>query len=103
MGLGTSFVGDAGTNIVLTYKDQDGVVVNISTATTQQIVLKKPDGTKLTKTTIFVTDGTDGKAKYVVVAGDFSEEGVWKLQGKVILTTGTWYSDIHLFIIKTVL
>ncbi len=90
-------VGDIGTVFELTYKDQDAAVVDISSATTQQLIFKKSNNTTAIKTTTFTTDGTDGKAQYTTVADDLDMDGIWSLQGKVILATGTWYSDVHQF------
>lgn len=89
-------VGDIGTELIITVKD-DGVVVDISAATLLQIIIKKPNGISYTKTGTLYTDGTDGKMKYVSVDGDFSAPGNYKIQGKVTLTGGTYYSSISDF------
>ena len=88
--------GDIGTQFTVTV--QDGTtVVDISTASTKQLHFKKPGGTILTKSTSFVTDGTDGKMQYVSVDGDLSDDGVWKMQGKVIIVGNTFSTDITSF------
>ena len=88
--------GDIGTQFTVTV--QDGTtVVDISTARTKQLIFKKPGGTILTKSTSFVTDGTDGKMQYVSVDGDLSDDGVWKMQGKVIIGGNTFSTDITSF------
>jgi hypothetical protein len=88
--------GDIGTQFTVTV--QDGTtVVDISTASTKQLIFKKPGGTILTKSTSFVTDGTDGKMQYVSVDGDLSDDGVWKMQGKVIIGGNTFSTDITSF------
>ena len=57
-------VGDIGTVFTLTIKDGSSVI-DLSGATTKQIILRKPDRvTSSTKTASFVTDGSDGKIKY---------------------------------------
>ena len=89
-------VGDIGTRFKVTLKD-GASVVSISSATTKQIILKKPDGTKLTKSATFSSDGTDGIMYYDTVSGDLDVAGVWKLQGKVVLTAGTFSTDIYSF------
>ena len=87
---------DIGTAFTITI--QDGTTaVDISTATTKKIVFKKPSGTKLTYDTAFVSDGTDGKIKYNVVAGDLDEVGTYKLQSYVVISDGTFYTDIQTF------
>ena len=88
---------DIGTVFKVTIKDS-AAVVNVSTATTKQIILKKPSGTKLTKEASFFTDGSDGIITYTTLSGDLSEEGMWKLQGYIVLTGGnTFYTDISTF------
>jgi len=92
---------DIGTVFVGTVKDDAGNVVDISGATTKQFTFKKPDGSKAIKTAIPTTDGTDGKMQYVAVSGDLDQAGGWRLQGKVILPSGTWYTDVHRFDVHT--
>ena len=89
-------VGDVGTVLTVTVKD-DTAVVNISSATTKQIILRKPSSSKLEKVGVFVTDGADGQMKYTTVSGDLGESGDWSVQAKVVLTSGTWYSDTSTF------
>ncbi len=89
-------VGDVGTQLIMTVKD-DGVVVDISGASILQVILKKPDGQTYTKTGILYTDGTDGKMYYTSVDGDFNAAGNYKLQGKVVLAGGTYYTSISDF------
>ena len=88
--------GDIGTQFTVTVQDGP-TVVDISTASTKQLIFKKPGGTILTKSTAFVTDGTDGKMQYVSVDGDLSDDGVWKMQGKVIIGGNTFSTDITSF------
>ena len=89
-------VGDIGTQLIVTIKD-DGVVVDISTASTLQIIIKKPDGVSYTKSGLLYTDGTDGKMYYNSTSGDFDTPGNYKLQGKVVLAGGTYYTSISDF------
>ena len=63
----------------------------------KQIIIKKPSGTKVTANTAFSTDGTDGKMYYNAVDGDLDESGSYKLQGKVVISDGTFYTDITSF------
>lgn len=75
--------------IVLCYEDQDGTVVPIDTASTQEVVVKGPTGVAKTFTTTFLTDGLDGKAKYkFVVTADLDEPGVWLGQGNLVIPGG---------------
>ena len=87
---------DIGTVLEVTIKDGP-LVVDISAATTKNILLKPPTGTLLTKAGVYVTDGTDGKIKYTTIDGDLSVVGVWQIQGHVVTAGGEWKSDIMNF------
>tara|TARA_R100001244_G_C5106332_1_gene120042 strand:- start:104 stop:412 length:309 start_codon:yes stop_codon:yes gene_type:complete len=87
---------DIGTQFLLTIKD-GSTAVDISTASTKQIIIKKPSGTKITEAATFSTNGSDGKIYYSTVADDLDETGSYKLQGKVIISDGTFYTDITTF------
>lgn len=89
-------VGDIGTRFIVTVKDGDDII-DISSATTKNLIFRKPDGTLLTKAASFYTDGTDGILTYSTVSGDLEDDGFWKLQGYLVITGGTWYTDIHDF------
>jgi hypothetical protein len=89
-------VNDVGTRFLATIKD-DGVVVDISAASSITMVFKKPDDVIVNKTGTTLTDGTDGKVYYDTLAGDLEEAGHYKLQAKVVLTSGTYYTDIYTF------
>ena len=89
-------INDVGTKFLVTVTDGT-TAVDISSATTKQLIFQKPSGTKLTKATAFTSDGTYGKMQYSVVTDDFDEAGSYKLQGKVVISDGTFYTDIHTF------
>lgn len=95
-------VGDTNTEFRITFLDQDGEVIDLTDAdiTAKRFLFKKPDGTVLTKTASFYTDGTDGIAKYLTLSTDLSDAGKWSLQGKLILTSGVVYSNIIRFDVK---
>ena len=90
-------VGDIGTQFKVTIKDGTSVVDISSATSTKQIILKKPDGTKLTNAATFSSDGTDGIMYYKTVDGDLDVPGVWILQGKVVITAGTFSTDVYSF------
>jgi hypothetical protein len=89
-------VDDIGTTLVGTVLD-GGAAVDISSASSIQMIIKKPDQTSLTKTASLNSDGTDGKMKYVTVAGDIDQVGNYKIQGKVVLGSATYYSSVSTF------
>jgi hypothetical protein len=87
------FTGDVGTALRCTVKDEDDATVNVSTATVKRIKLEDPDGTVVTKTASFYTDGSDGKIQYVTTATDLHTAGEWKLYGYVEVGSGAWHTD----------
>jgi hypothetical protein len=89
-------VGDIGTLFTLTISDA-GTAVDLSSATTKEIVLQKPDGTTAHKAAAFVTSGADGKLKYTTVANDLDQAGAWLIQAHVVLSTGEWRSEVDGF------
>jgi hypothetical protein len=92
-------VNDVGTKILVTVQDGTSAVdVSGATATNaKQIIIKKPSGTKLEKEAVFNSDGTDGKIYHNSILGDFDEAGTYKIQGKVVISDGTFYTDIQSF------
>lgn len=87
---------DIGVKLLVTLKDGDDVV-DISSATTKQIILRKPSGEILTNNASLETDGTDGKLYYRSVSGDFDEVGTWKLQCYIVIGAFSWHSDFISF------
>ncbi len=96
----TIHVDDIGTVFEIELKDESGAVMDVSAATVKQIVFKKPDKTLLTKTAEFSTDGSDGKIRYVAIAGDLDQPKGWSIQGKVTLPSGSWSSEIGAFTVE---
>ena len=72
--------------ITIPVVDQDGNIVDISGASSKQILLKKPDKTVLTNTAAFVTDGTDGLLQYLTIADDIDQIGIWEAQADIVIT-----------------
>lgn len=89
-------VGDIGTVLVVTILE-DGSAVDISSASSLQIILRKPDGVSYTKTATIYTDGTDGKLSYTVLDGDLDAAGLWKIQAVVVIPSGTYSSSVGSF------
>jgi len=90
-------VKDVGTKMTVTILDENNAAVDISTVTTKEIWLRKPNGEVITKTASFDTDGTDGKLKYITIEGDVEIAGTWKLQGYIEGSTVKWHSTIEEF------
>jgi len=93
-------VDDVGTVFTATIKDGTDVV-DISSASTKQFIFKPENGSSVTKSATFTTDGTDGKIYYTTVADDLSVEGKWKLQAYIVMSTGSWRTDIYTFTVHS--
>ena len=90
-------VGDVGTVFEDAVKDQDGEIVDISTASNMDMIFRKPDNTAIVKTAVHTTDGTDGKMEYVTIADDLDQVREWQRQGLVEVGGGIWRTDIKKF------
>ena len=87
------FVGDIGTAFRTTIKE-DGSAIDISLASTMEIIFQPPSGVSVTQTATFFTDGTDGIMQYVTdSAGDLPIGGDWKLQGYIVLPAWQGHGD----------
>ena len=89
-------VGDTKTRITLTFTDA-GAAVDVSWATTKQLIFMPPDGTAFAVDATFTVAGVDGKIYYDTLATTFDEDGEWRLQGYVADATRSWKSDVHTF------
>ena len=77
-------VGDVGTIFEVTVVEGD-TVVDISNPTVLTIKLRKPSGAVVSHTATLSSDGTDGKLRYISIAGDIDQDGPWALQAYVEL------------------
>lgn len=94
-------LGDVGTVYRATVKDQDNVVVDVSGASTKEIIFRSPTGVLKPFDAAFTTDGIDGQIEYKTLTGNINEEGTWEWQPHVIITAGNeWYGDPKEFVVK---
>lgn len=89
-------VGDTGTEFRINITDE-GTAVDLSSATTLQIIFKKPSGETLTVNADLYTDGTDGIIFYNAVDGDIDESGMWKIQTYVVVGSASYSSTVGTF------
>lgn len=89
-------VGDVGTQILVTLVD-GSTPVDLSTATTIQYFIKKPDNTIITVNATLYTDGTDGKIYYTTISSTLDQSGYYVLQTYVIIGVNKWKSDLYRF------
>ena len=76
------------------------VLIDLSSQTNMEIVLLGPGAVRITKTPVFVTDGTDGQMTTVINAGEITVSGKWSVQGNAAITVGTVYSITKTFDVK---
>lgn len=77
--------------------DEDGAVVDVSTATTKEIILRSPDGEATSHPASFTTDGTDGYIQYVGASGVLDTLGIWEMQSHIIIGSNEWYGTVSKF------
>jgi hypothetical protein len=90
-------VNDFGTVLTFTFLDESNEVVPLAGLTSREIIFKKPDGTRLSKTPSLTTDGSDGKVYYTLASGDFDVKGMWQVQGRAANASSNYYSDVLTF------
>jgi len=77
-------------------------IVDVSSASTKDFIVRKPDGTRVVWAASFVTNGTDGKLKYITnSANDFDQKGRYKIQVDLVIP-GTYDgpTDIAAFYVE---
>lgn len=87
---------DIGTTFTITVKDGT-TPVDLSTATTLNIVFVKPNGDPITRTATPVSGGADGVISYTTVDGDLNAVGTWCMQAVIAIGSSTWHTDIVKF------
>ena len=83
-------VGEFGKPNVITLKNFSGVVQDVSSYTTRQVISRSPDGRKtITCEGIFVTNGSDGLLMWSYSSGDpLDRAGIWEGQAVLSKTGG---------------
>lgn len=96
---------DEGVVIRLTItKESDNTALDISSATTRQILIEKPSGgTALTKTATLTGDGTDGQMEYATISGDLDEAGRYEVQGRVVIGSQDFITTKQTFIVDDII
>lgn len=90
---------DVGTRFLITVKD-GGAPVNISGVSggsVHQLNFRKPSDTVINRNATLRDYGISGVMFYDTIAGDLDEAGVYKLQAKVVIPSGTYFTDIYTF------
>jgi hypothetical protein len=88
---------NVGTVFRMTFKDCDAVVIDISSATTKELIFESADGARSAKAGVFATNGTDGVLDYTTEAAFLNIAGTWSIQGHVVIGAQDFYTDIQQF------
>jgi hypothetical protein len=96
-------IGDIGTILEITLLNGN-TPANLSEATILQLRLLKPRSTDyIVRKAVFVTDGTDGKLRYIWQEGDLDITGRWLLSIYIESPTLKLHSDIKRFEVINIL
>lgn len=87
---------DYGSILMITIRE-DEQVRDLSDVLSMTLTINKPDGTALVRTPEFVTDGVDGRIRYVFVEGELEQTGRWPFQVHVVFAEGSWNSSVGWF------
>ncbi len=100
--LGAFAAGAVPPDIIHTYLDEDGEVVDISAFGTRQMnieAIPSVAGTLGSATVDFVTNGSDGKIKYAWALADMAEESSYEAQMWVSNGTKKFESDLLIYVV----
>ena len=81
--------GDEGLRIIITVIDSDGNPVDISSATSKSIIVKKPALTTLTSVASFLTNGMDGKIYIELPDTALTDYGFYFVQAQLVIASQT--------------
>jgi|WetSurSiteA1Bulk_404760.scaffolds.fasta_scaffold164592_1 hypothetical protein len=79
---------------------EDGLPVNVTAATTREIIFKPPKGNTLTRNASLYTDGADGIITYSTGASDLTSAGQWYLQAHIEFTGSEYYTEVVGFTVR---
>jgi len=93
-------VGEVGVVFRATLKDQDGVLVDISAATTLELRFYGPQGQRRQVGAAFPAgeDGSQARLEGVTIAGTINEAGIWRWQAHAAGPGFDWFSDDASFV-----
>ena len=67
--------------------------MDISSASVKNIIIKRPDNSKISGSAIFTTDGTDGQMYYRTLSTDLNQSGNYLVQAYLVLSNFTGYTS----------
>lgn len=91
---------DIGTILYMEVTDEDGAVVNISTATLLKMAIRKPASETVAILTAIPHDAPNGIMKYILVSGDIDEIGLYQIQGFIEMPAWQGRTDTQYFYVE---
>lgn len=82
------YVGDIGTKITVDVKE------DVSSATTLELIFRKPDLSEITRT---ATLESDTKISYTTISGDLDQFGRWRIQAHIVAPTFDVLGETDIF------
>jgi hypothetical protein len=93
--LGRVAAGSYGQTIRVTLTESDGTALDISGATTTEILIRDDtDDTVTTLTASFATDGTDGIIEATVTSGTLDSQGRHHVQAHIASAVSEYWSEL---------
>jgi hypothetical protein len=83
------YQGDLGVPLDYTAVDETGAVINLQSATEKQYTIVRPDGSSEEVDATFITNGSDGKLRYVL--DEVDQVGIWKYRAFYTTPLGTYH------------
>lgn len=83
---------DEGVNFLLTVRNQDNEIIDLSAVTVKKFLFRKPNNSILEVVPDFDTDGTDGVLSYYTVTSDLDVIGIWEVQVYIENSEGNYHS-----------
>jgi hypothetical protein len=71
--------------LVVTIVDQNGLPINVRSATSRKIVLLTPQGTTIDRAAALYTSGVDGAVAYTTKATDLQLAGTYQIQAQYVI------------------
>jgi BppU N-terminal domain len=89
-----------GTVFRRTLLKEDGSVLDLTGATTLELVFTRPNETTFTRTASVVGPATDGTIEYVGLNAEFDMVGPWRWQARAVIPSGEWWDEVFDFNVR---
>lgn len=95
-------IDDQGVSVIVQVLDSLGSPVNLRQVQSKSIILVRPSGVSVEVPAAFLTNGFDGDMYFITSqtippGTGLDEEGIWLIQGKIVVDGDTQYTAIGSF------